>query len=200
MSVQLVTVEDVRAFLQKPDPDTEQDRILSGLIDRASEAVITYTAREFAPIATSNQRLFYYCGNGVLDLTPYDLQVATTPTIVIDSVDGAGGTTLVATEYQLYPRPAKDGVYNWLRINPLSAYGPSRRFAEREVAITGDWGWPSVPDDVKHWTAVTVADWFRERVAAFGTRFNPETQQLEVPEDLPAAARSGLNRYRMRGR
>lgn len=200
MSVQLTTVGDVREFLQKQAPDVEQDLVLSTLIDRASEAIITYTAREFGPIATANQRLFYYCGEGVLDLTPYDLQAVTVPTIKVDSVAGVGGTTLGTTEYRLYPRPAKDGVYNWLRLNPLSGYGPSRRFTEREVAITGDWGWPSIPDDVKHWTTVVVADWFRERVAAFGTHFNPDTQQLEVPEDLPAAARSGLKRYRMNGR
>lgn len=198
MAVQLVSIADVRAFLQKQDPDTEQDAILSRLIETASKAVMTYTEREFAPIATNTQRLFYYRGSGVLNLAPYDLQSATTPVIQIDSANGSGGTILGTDEYLLYPRPAKDGVYNWLRLNPFAS-SPSSRFLDREVAITGSWGWPSIPDDVKHWTAVTVADWFREKVAAFGTFFNQETERIEIPEMLPAAARAGLNHYRMNG-
>lgn len=202
MAVQLVSVEDVRLQLQKQTGETGSDPVLGRLIEAASEQVLNFTEREFAPVSTSTSRQFYYCGDGILDLAPYDIQASPAPVVKIDTVDGAGGTTLTAgTHYRLYPLPAKDGVKNWLRLAAsLPASAPSAYFDDREVTITGTWGFPSVPDDVKYWTTVTVVDWFRERVAAFGTRFNPETEALEVPEDLPAAARSGLKRYRMNGR
>lgn len=197
MAVQLVTVADVRSFLQKPDPDTEQDMILSRLIDCASEAVLTFTEREFAPESDpATERQFYYCGDGVLNLTPYDLQATPTPTVTIDTVNGSGGTALAADEFMLFPRPAKDGVYNWLKLNPRTG-PPSSRFAEREVTISGTWGFPAVPDDVKHWTSVAVATWFRKDVAAFSTTFNLDEGRLERPEALPAAVRAGLYRYKM---
>lgn len=195
MAVQLVSVADVRAFLQKPDPDQQQDQIIGRLIESASEAVLTYTGREFAPVSQAGTaRQFYYCGNGILSLTPYDLQ--TLVSVKIDTVAGAGGTTLDAAEYQLRPKPAKDNVYNWLKLSPVAA-APSSRFVEREVTVTGTWGFPSVPDDVKHWTCVTVAEWLRLNVQAFTTTFNIDEQRLDRPEMLPAAARAGLRRYRM---
>ncbi len=195
MAVSLVTVAEVRSFLQKQDEDTEQDAILAALIERASEAVLTYTEREFAPVsATNTARQFYYPDNGVLSLTPYDLN--TLVSVKIDTVDGAGGTTLGATEYRLMPKPAKDGVYNWLKLNPVTGNPTGTRFNDREVTVTGTWGFPAVPDDVKHWTSVTVADWFRLNVAAFSTTFNLDEGRVDIPQALPAAVRAGLARYR----
>jgi hypothetical protein len=196
MSVSLVSVADVRAFLQKPDPDQQQDGIIGRLIEHASDAVMTYCEREFAPATAAGvSRQFYYCGNGVLNLTPYDVQVVTQ--VKIDTIAGTGGTVLASTDYRLYPTPAKDGVYNWLRLSPSITGSPSITFREREVTITGTWGFPAVPDDVKHWTAVTVATWLRKDVQAFSTTFNIDEQRLERPEALPSAVRAGLYRYRM---
>ena len=196
MAVQLVSVADVRKFIQKPDPDQQQDAIIGQLIESASKAMMTAAAREFAPQSSAGTaRQFWYCGNGVLSLTPYDL--ATLVSVKIDTVEGAGGTTLAAAEYQLKPKPAKDGVYNWLKLNPLAG-PPSSRFAEREVTVTGTWGFPTVPDDVKQWACVTVAEWLRLHVSAFSTTFNIDEQRLERPEMLPSAVYAGLRRgYRM---
>jgi hypothetical protein len=196
MSVSLVSVADVRNFIQKPDADQQQDAIIGRLIEQASEAIMTWTEREFAPAGQPGvSRQFYYCGNGVLNLTPYDVQTVTA--VKIDTVGGAGGTTLAGTDYRLYPTPAKDGVYNWLRLSPAIVGNPSTTFAQREVTVTGTWGFPAVPDDVKHWTAVTVATWLRKDVQAFSTTFNIDEQQLERPEALPSAVRAGLYRYKM---
>jgi hypothetical protein len=195
VAVQLITVADVRAVLQKPEGDTEQDQIISDLITRASEAIQNCTEREFKSADTPpTTRTFFYTGRGVLDLSPYDLRGTPAPTVKIDTTDGAGGTTLAATEYRLMPKPAKDGVYHWLRLNPLTS-GSSSRFPEREVTITGTWGFAAVPEDVKHWCAVTVAEWLRKDVAAFSTTFNIDSQRFDVPTDLPASAKAGLKHY-----
>jgi hypothetical protein len=195
MAVSLVTVAEVRAFLQKPELDQQQDEVIGRLVESASKAVITYTEREFAPVTgPGTDRLFWYCGVGVVSLTPYDLQ--TLEEIKIDTTGGVGGRVLAETEYRLHPRPPKHGVINWLRLDPATA-APSTRFAEREVTITGTWGFPAVPDDVKHWTAVTVAEWLRREVSAFSAAFSIDEGRLERPEALPSAARAGLHRYRM---
>lgn len=199
MSVSLVTVGEVREFIQKPTPDTNQDPIIAELIKRASETVINYAEREFAPAGTTTAvRSFVYCGNGVLNLAPDDLQKGTVVSVKIDTVDGTGGTALTAgTHYTLRPTRAKDGVQNWMRLAAsLPAANPSPYFEDREVTIDAKWGFPSVPDDVKHWTIVTVAEWLRLHVSAFTTVFNIDEARLERPEALPSAVRAGLGKYK----
>jgi hypothetical protein len=63
------------------------------------------------------------------------------------------------------------------------------------VTVTGTWGFPAVPEDVKHWCKVTVAEWMRKDVSAFTTTFNIDAQRFDVPSELPAAAKAGLAHY-----
>jgi hypothetical protein len=190
----LVGVADVREFLQKPDGATEQDAIIGALVARASRAILNYCGREFAPQTAGASRQFWWrCESGSLSLSPYDLRTATS--VKIDTVNGTGGTTLSTDEYRLHPKPQADGVFTRVELRPYG-FNPWSRFPDREVTVTGDWGWPAVPDDVKHACVVTVATWFRRDVAAFGTTFSLDEGRLERPESLPSAVRAGLGHYR----
>jgi hypothetical protein len=188
----LCTVQEVRDFLQKPDGDTGQDLIIGLLVTRASLEVMRVTGREFAPAVSSTARTFEYEGGGFLDLAPYD---ARTVTQVRIDVDEGSPTTLQSDEWRLFPYPSRDGVYTALRLAPYVIRSRAR-WQQRLVEVTGTWGFASVPQDVKHWTIVSVAEWLRKDVAAFSRVFNLETEQIDLPESLPRAAVVGLSRWR----
>lgn len=185
----LCDVASVRLFLQKPDGDQEQDAILGFLISHASAAIERHTRREFTP-STAQTRTFIWQHGTLIDLAPYDLRTVTSLRLDPDTT----ALTLTGTSYRLRPKPNPDGTYQWVKMIDQSRY--TTTYFEREVEITGDWGFASVPADVEQACVVTVADWFRERVAAFGTRFNETTGQFEVPEALPRGATALLAPYK----
>lgn len=192
-STDLVTVEDVRRFLQKQSTDTGQDPIIATLISRASKAIIRYTEREFAPAGSAGEaRTFEYAGGSFLSLSPYDLRAITRVRLDIDE---ASPTTLTSSDYRLYPNPASEGVYTAIRLAPYLIHS-STRWQQRLVEITGTWGFASVPEEVKHWTIVTVALWLRRDVATFESTFSIDEERLERPQALPSAVRAGLSHHK----
>lgn len=183
----LCSVADVRQFIQKPAADQNQDMILGWLITLASAEVERHAQREFTP-STAQTRVFVWRDGSLLDLAPYDIRTVTSVTL---DPDIAPGTVVPAANYRLRPKPNRDGVYQWIEFRQdfLSD-------VEREVSIVGDWGFAAVPAEAKLATVVTTADWFRDKVAAFGTTFNEVTSRFEVPELLPAGAMSALSKIR----
>lgn len=192
----LCSPEDVRLFLQKQPGETQNDPILGALITRASVAIMREVERQFAPTETGVAHRFEVgadYGATLLSLAPYDLRTVTS--VKLDT-DLASPYTLSTSEYRLGPRPNRDGVYTWIRLRPQNN-GTAQWFPDvREVEITGNWGFSSVPEDVRHACVVTAADWFRRDVAAFGTTFSTETGELEVPQSLPKGIMPVLDRYR----
>lgn len=197
----LTTLAAVRAFLQKPATETNQDPVISDLITRASVAILRWTGREFAPVTATAARVFVYQGGNFLDLYPYDLRSVSS--MILDS-DLASTITLTSgTDYQLRPLPARDGVYQYLRLPTYSAWlhdgvSISHVKPERQITITGAWGFASVPADIAHACIVTVATWLRADVQAFSTTINIDEGRLQRPEALPAAVVATLAPYRRR--
>lgn len=181
----LVTVAEVREFLQKPVADTAQDEVIQAEISRAS-AVINRGWRKFRPAETAATKTFTFHGGHRLDLHPFVIRDLTSLTIA--------GNTIAADDRALRGTTADrfDGVYSWVRLwNTL----PATVNQEDEVTIVGDWGYTSVPDDVKQACIVTVAEWMRRDVAAFSTTFSLDEDRVERPEAIPRAAKMMLRPY-----
>jgi hypothetical protein len=189
----LCTVAQVKEFLQKSD--TGQDDLLQAVLTRASKAILNYTGREFSPTTASAARAFSYEGGGAMSLAPYDLRSVTS--IVIDS-DTTSPVTLETTDYVLQPKPAKDGVYGWLLLPNHDIEKPYAIFAQREVTVTGAWGFAAIPEDVRHWAIQTTVAWFRKDIAAFSSAYAQDEQAAERPEALPRSVVMGLSHYRRR--
>lgn len=185
----LCTLAQVRAFLQKATTDTAEDAVISTMITRASAAIERFTEREFTP-TTGVTRTFEADNLAYLSLAPYDLRSVTS--VQVDTDETA--VTLSASEYRLAPRPNPDGVYTAIRMAPLTA--PTGDWVNRQVQITGDWGFASVPEDVCHATVVTVAEWMRRDVQSFTTVYNLEAGFMERPEALPKAVVGVLSRWK----
>lgn len=185
----LTTLSAVRSFLQKPVADTAQDTIIGSLITRASDAIMRYTQREFAPITASTARTFLSDERGYLSLSPYDLRSVT---LVRMDTDTASPVTLTTDEYRLRPVPSGSGTYTHVLLNPTSGH-PSTRFADRTIEITGAWGFAAIPTDVEHACILTVAEWLRAEVSAFSNAFAEESSPPNSPQaSIPQSARAVL--------
>lgn len=203
-SIDLCTVADVRAYRQKPSADTDQDTVIQSLITAASRAINTYLGVDVTPTNASGataSHVFVYRGGGRLSLSN-GRKVAQSVTSVVMDTDTSSPLTLTSDQWSLRPKPARDGLYRWLRLPyaGVQLHGPlfpgGRDEAEREVTVTGVWGFPSVPEDVKHWCVITVCEWLDQNVQSFSRTFSVDEGRLERPEALPSAVRAGLAHYR----
>jgi hypothetical protein len=188
----LTSLANVRAMLQKPGSDVGQDGLIGALITRASVAIMRYTDRQFAPAETAATKVFEYEQGGtshLLDVAPYDLRAITQ--VQLDT-DESSATTLTTDEYRLFPQPPRDGVYTALRLQPFS-YGRGR-WGHRQVSVTGNWGFASVPVDVEDACIKTVALWLRRDASGFDAGASEGVWVR--PLDLPSAVMAALDRYR----
>jgi hypothetical protein len=194
----LCSIADVREFIQKPTGDTDQDAVIAALITRASLAVMGWCEREFAPESAADVvRTFQIAhGDEWLSLAPHDLQSASLVQVDTDTT----AYTLSTDEYRFDPPGQPNGVYTSVRLRPLSVSTSGRQlWPTREVQITGTWGFPSVPEDVKHAAVVTTAIWLRRDVQAFSSVFRLDEGSVERPEALPSAVKGVLAPWRRMG-
>jgi hypothetical protein len=192
----LTDLESVRAFLQYNADDVDQDPVIEGMITAASRSILEEFEREFAPATNAETRRFVFdLREPRLALSPYDLRAVTSVTL---NANEAPGTPLTEwADYELAPYPAKHGVFTGIDfLTPIPLPVLTKRTTRCVVDVNGNWGFAEVPEDVKHWTNVTVAEWLRKDVAAFSNVFNLESGFLERPAALPAAAIAGLRHYR----
>lgn len=202
-SIDLCTVADVRSYRQKPTGDTNQDTVIQSLITAASRAINTFIGIDVTPtnVTATASHIFVYRGGSRLSLTA-GRKVAQSVTSVVMDTDTSSPLTLTSDQWALRPKPARDGLYRWLRLPyaGVQLHGPQfpgdRDSAEREVTVTGVWGFPAVPDDIRHWCVVTVCEWMDRNVQTFSRTFSVDEGRLERPEALPAAVRAGLAHYR----
>lgn len=198
--IDLCGTADVYAYLQKPTTDTSGTAVTASLITRASRLIHNWTGREFTPGAfgtapgtVTQSHTFWYQGGGWLSLAPYDLRTA--GTVTIDTETPSPSTLLPDLMYFLEPLPSPYGVYEQFRFAPgLEAWVKPRR-----VTVNGDWGFPSIPDDVTQACISTVALWLRRDVQAFSATFNVDEGHLERPEALPSGIKGLLTHYRRIG-
>ena len=195
----LCTLADVRADLQTPPADVAQDRLVEDMIVAASRAIRQYTEREFtlesgtAPVT----RTFDVGGGHRMATTEGvpvgDMASAPGTVRVLDSDGGTVSTLTVASDLVMLPTPRQ----SWQPITAMR-FRPNAQSlaADYQLEVTGTFGWPSVPEDVKRACVRTVVAWLRRDVQAFGTSYQPEDVPAGAPESIPAPIRAMLNPYR----
>jgi hypothetical protein len=189
----LTTVAAVRAFLQIPGSDDEQNAIIAALIKRATRLIAVWTSREFAP-ADGATRSFLCGRGGMIDLAPFDLRVATD--IVFDTDTNGTATPLTTGDYRLGPVTSRDGTYQWVRLDRRWWQHRRRHHDEVVVSITGDWGFAQVPADIEDACIKTVGVWLKRDVSTFSRTFNLDESRTERPDALPASVVAILQPYR----
>lgn len=175
----LVSLEQARNFLQGRGTDQE-DEIIEILIRGVTRSFAAVTNREFGP-TDAQERVFAHPGGRLFDLAPYDLRAVSK---IETGVEGTHPAAVVLPNFALRPKPSPDGVYQWIKF----AANPG----ECEIAVTGDWGFATVPDDITHWALTTIAIWIKREVQVFERTLNLDSTFLERPQALPNAVRAGL--------
>lgn len=178
----LCALADVKTFLESAA--SGRDALISAMITPASDAIMQEVEREFKTTFGTNgngvgTRTFRWDpGTRIVDLSPWDLQSASAIALSPEGSNQAltvgnngSGVSVEAPDVLLRPINCPEGVFTSLQISDLVMVRVSNllfRFGYMDVAVTGTWGWPSVPTQVKQACALTVATWVRKDVAAFG--------------------------------
>lgn len=154
MSLATYALTDIQGVEDALGASYPQPNRLEELINSASWQIIHYADREFRPLDASTVRLFSMTGDGVV---LFGLSEARTVTQVRANMESTSPTTLAVTDYQTRVEPA--GTIRSLKL--LSNYSVARSPAMGMVEVTGTWGWPFVPPDVKDLCEFQVVQWVR---------------------------------------
>lgn len=196
MAGMLLELADLRLAMELRASDTKLDDDFRRLIPVVTKAVAKWTQREFTPTTAATRR--FRTDGRLVDLAPYDLRTATTVTF-----DPVGGPVVMSStnDYRLQPTHRPDGVYTELRISDLFAVqtGTWVTFGFNEVDILGDWGFATVPADVKEAAVIAIRSWLRRDLSTYA-QVDADMRQLQ-PEafgtyKLPPASKAMLDPYR----
>lgn len=164
----LATLSEVKALLNIGASDTRFDAQWTAMIPTASDAIRAYTQRSFGTTAVSETRTFQYDGSGYVEIDD-----ASTITLVEFVVPNASNISLPSDQWVALPYNGPIFTYiqlyaDYTGVNPWMGFNRNLDVIYDEgrlgtqtavVAVTGTWGWPDVPGDVKLALAWTLQDW-----------------------------------------
>jgi hypothetical protein len=198
--VNLVSLQALKDALGIPPSDTAKDIRLEQAITNASAAIRTYTDRDFGSLPVTETRNFLYDGSGVLEIDDCAVGSITAVTVA--------GVPVSTTEYLAQP-DRRSVVHYWLMLGRTNGVNRAMGFergldtfygfsdqSPAVVAVTANWGWPSIPADVQQaaiYTAAAVAESPKPYVSQ-----NFESYSVQLPQlfdAIPERAKSLLNPY-----
>lgn len=202
----LVSLEEARSYCWRDENDGSRDGLLVDAVNLCSSAIWTYCEREFRPAGTATRaftlRRMILDGAvvGWIDLAPYDLVAATSVELYSDTADPQ---SLSSDEYRLRPvGGAPGGTYLGIVTIPPSV-APVQPGFGWQASVTGSWGMPEVPEDVK----LACLEWVKNLTANPGTFASssqagytvvPEAEAIFAGRGMPVSVRHRLQPYRRR--
>lgn len=185
----LCSLEDVRTYLGIKVGDRDEDGTLIRLINAASDAIYDQTGREFRPIGTQPETRMIEVLRPA-GFARNEVEIGDVAEITAVSL---GGTALAAPPdgYVELPRVRNGfGPITALRIYGTGVAGGS------EIEITGTFGFPRVPEDVRQAAIVTACEWHSRDVQKFSATFRLDTGAVELPDDFPRQVWKTIGRWR----
>jgi len=149
------TTEFVNRVLRGETLTVSEEAVVTSLLDTVSRRVDRYCRRTFHPSAAATIRYFTALRSGTLVID--DLTTLTTLASDEDG-DRTYERTWSATDYDLEPFNASEiyRPYTSISVTPTGNYSfPAG--VPKGVKITGVWGWPSIPEEVKEATIIETA-------------------------------------------
>ncbi len=171
----ILTLEEYRAALGMDITYTLQDDRFTALIPFVSDAIRSFTERDFGAPTVTEDRLFEYDGSGYLDIDD-----ASEIQSVAYTYPNSGVNDLPLTERDWTPRPQwrdDSQVYYYIAIHggwAFAGVSPEMGFERNldvwvrehgfaggggQVRVTATWGWPTVPGAVKMAAIWTMQAW-----------------------------------------
>jgi len=152
----------------------------------------TLTAAANPPSGGAGVANSYVTGSGfpagaitgaVVHFGPYDLQSAS---LVQLNPETSSPTTLTTLQdYSFEPIQSRSGTYKQLRMAPTAPIFSTVavKYNYALLDITGTWGFPTVPPDIRHGCIETVRSWLDKAVQDYGAR-----DLVDLPRDIIATA------------
>lgn len=168
-SIDLCTLADVRLAMETKTGDVALDNLILARITDASRALIDEAQRELAPASASGVVRRIDVTSHHVDLVPYDLRAAT---LVQLDPDGSPVTLAPHVDYELLPIGGdKDGMYTRIRLSQFVSLQTGKMFAfgHADLAVTGSWGYATVPETAKNACIVAVRSWLRRDLATYAS-------------------------------
>jgi len=185
----LTTLANVRQAMQLETGRTEPDPIISMFITVASDLIQEHIGLKAAPAETAATKTYDWDGTDTLfKLKPYVCRSVTA--VVIDGTD----TLTLNSGYRLYPPQHRESIYTHLELYVTSSL--SGNFPTRRIAVTGNWGYSTIPTILEHAALTTVIIWMRRDVSAFTSTYNLDEGKVERPQALPSQVVEMLKYYR----
>lgn len=157
----ILTLVEYKALLGDDDHDAQ----VTALLPAASRAVRNYAGRSFAlSDGFDADRTYLYDGSGILDID----DCGSVTSVSTDA--GVPGQTYALDATGFTAMPFEGEVFYWLVLygfprSPSPAMGFTRNLDTLDwpsqspvITVTANWGWPSIPADVKLATAWTVQE------------------------------------------
>lgn len=212
----LVTLADVKTSMAIQASDTRKDAMISQVIPAASLAVQNYTERDFGSASVTETRSFEYDGSGYLDIDD-----ATALTSVSFTVPHSSNIDLSTDDWYGAPSRRDDSPVFWYIVirgsqwptSPMMGFERNLDVLAREgryptvsttALVTGTWGWPVVPQDVKLATLWTIQDWLTkppsegvtsEAIESFSRSYGSRSGNSMPALAIPNKARDILAQY-----
>ncbi len=155
--------------------DDIDDVQIAAAITASSRAIDRATNRQFGLVASAEQR--FYSGRWDRQrcrwIVEFDDLMTTTGFAAI-TVDSEGVTVGTIDDYVMEPRnaAAKSRPWTQLVIRPNSAFKPTGK--TDEVALTGRWGWTTVPVPVEQATYLQSSRFLSRRDSPYGIAGSPD--------------------------
>lgn len=167
----LLTLTELRTFLGVDSTDHRDDTMYAAMIPAASVAIRNFTERDFGAPSVTEERAYEYDGSGYIDIDD-----ATAITRVAFSVPSGADIELPTDSWRAMPVLRDDapvfyylliaGGYSGLstemgflrNLDVLAAEGRLPQVTPL-AKVTGTFGWPAVPEDVKLAALWTIQEW-----------------------------------------
>jgi hypothetical protein len=176
--------------------DIADDAVIDSLLETVSRFIDNETGRHFWAGTTDDVRYYTPEESGFLFID--DLSALPTTVKTDSAYNRAYSTTIATTDLDFEPVNALlDGQpFTMIEIAPhASEYFPITR---KGVEITGKFGFPSVPDDIKGATLGIVLNIYQGRSGQSSAGNVSVTASGVVirPQDVPGWAQKTINKYR----
>lgn len=200
------TLADIKAWLNIPPGDTDNDTELEASIEAASREIDRTTSRHFYQV--SEARTLTARDPLHVRLRPYYDLVSVSEVATDDDESGNYSTIWDASDYRLLTVDGTQSVTAGPEQQPyasIRAVGGRRFPVQRTngprdlVRVTGTWGWPTIPEPVRRACLIIAGELWKMKDAPFGVagfgdfgfirvRNNPIARRLLEGYSLPVVA------------
>ena len=171
--------------------------LLDDVVEAVSRKIDRYCEREF--FQTTEARTFATDDIYSLTFGSFNDLVSVTTLKTDPAGTGTFSTTIGATSYQLLPYNAPQASEPYTSLQLLGGVQwpvPTFNMRQNTVEITGVWGWPAVPFEVKQACRIMVAEIAKMQESPLGVAGFGEYGVMRVGKSLPPRAMDFLAPYR----